>query len=259
MTILAKDLNIFYGEKPIVKDVNFKVNKGEIVTIIGPNGSGKSTLVKALSRCIKMESGEIFLNGKDIYNFPSKEVAKEMAVLPQVKNVTDDITVEELVSYGRYPHLKFGKRLGKEDRKIIKWAIEKTGLKKFKDRKVVTLSGGEGQRAWIAMALAQEPNILILDEPTTYLDISYQMEVLELIKELNESLGITVIMVLHDLNQASRYSDNIYVLRDGQIIKEGKPEEVINSKILKNIFRIKAHIYQDDINDCPYFIAHKIV
>lgn len=259
MTILGNNLNISYGEKLIVKDANIKVNKGEIVTIIGPNGSGKSTLIKALSRCIKLKSGEIFLNGKDIYNFSNKEIAKEMAVLPQVKNVTDDITVEELVSYGRYPHLGFGKRLGKEDRKIIKWAITKTGLDEFKDRYVVTLSGGEMQRTWIAMALAQEPKILILDEPTTYLDISYQMEVLELVKELNESLGITVIMVLHDLNQAARYSDNIYVLKDGQIVKEGKPKEVINSTLLKDIFRIEAHIYKDEINDCPYFIAHKII
>lgn len=259
MTLFGNNLNIAYGEKLIIKGLDFKVNKGEIVSIIGPNGSGKSTLVKALSRCIKLKSGEIFLNGKNIYKLPSKEVAREIAILPQVKNVLDDISTEELVSYGRYPHLNFGNRIDKNDEEIIHWAIKKTGLEKFKDRYVATLSGGERQRAWIAMALAQEPKILILDEPTTYLDISYQMEILELIKELNESLGLTVIMVLHDLNHAARYSDSIYVLNDGEICKKGSPNEVINSDLLKDIFRIEAHIYSDDINDCPYFIAHKIV
>lgn len=259
MAILGRKLNISYGEKLIIKDTSIRVDKGEIVSIIGPNGSGKSTLIKGLSRCLKLNSGEIFLNGKNINSFPNKEIAKEMAILPQMKNITEDISVEELVSYGRYPHLGFGKRLDKEDRKVIQWAIKKTGLEKLKDREVVNLSGGEAQRAWIAMALAQEPKILVLDEPTTYLDISYQMEVLELIKDLNESLGITVIMVLHDLNQAARYSHNIYVLRDGEIFKEGKPKEIMSSSLLKDIFRIEAHIYKDKINDCPYFIAHKIV
>lgn len=182
-----------------------------------------------------------------------------MAILPQVKNISADITVENLVSYGRYPHLGFGKRINKDDKDIINWAIEKTGLIEFRNRHVANLSGGERQRAWIAMALAQKPKILILDEPTTYLDISYQLEVLELVKELNESLGITVIMVLHDLNQASRYSDNIYVLRDGRICEYGKPNNIIRSELLKDVFRIEAHIYQDKVNNCPYFIPHKII
>lgn len=259
MTIEGKGLNIAYGENLVIKNLDFRVRKGETTTIIGPNGSGKSTLIKAISRCIKLKSGQILLNGKNIYNYPNKVVAKEIAILPQIKNATDDITVEGLVSYGRYPHLSFGKRLDRNDRDVIKWAIKKTGLEEFKDRYVESLSGGERQRTWIAMALAQEPNILILDEPTTYLDISYQMEVLELIKDLNESLGITVVMVLHDLNQAARYSDTIYVLNQGEISKEGSPIEVINSKLLKDIFRIEAHIYRDEINECPYFIAHKIV
>lgn len=259
MAILGKNLNISYGEDLIIKDANINVRRGEIVTIIGPNGSGKSTLIKALSRCIKLKSGEVFLNGKNINDYPNREIAKEMAILPQVKNVTDEMTVGELVSYGRYPHLAFGKRITKEDKEKINWAISKTGLDEFKNRQVMTLSGGERQRAWIAMALAQESNILVLDEPTTYLDISYQMEVLELIKRLNESLGLTVIMVLHDLNQASRYSDNIYVLKDGCIFKKGKPREIINEVLLKEIFRIEAHIYEDKINDCLYYIAHKII
>lgn len=258
MAIETKNLQVKYGDKLILKNVNFKVDRGEIVTIIGPNGSGKSTLIKALSRYIKAYSGKVYLNEKDIYTIPTKEIAKEMAILPQVKHVSADITVENLVSYGRYPHLKFGKRLDKNHKEIITWAIEKTGLSKLKNRYIGTLSGGERQRAWIAMALAQKPNILILDEPTTYLDISYQLEVLELVKELNESLKITVIMVLHDLNQAARYSDKIYVLKSGESCQYGRPDRILEKKLLKDVFRIEAHIYEDKVNNCPYFIPHKI-
>lgn len=259
MDIAGKDIVVSYGEKNALNKANIKVNTGEIVTIIGPNGSGKSTLVKAISRCIKLQSGSVELNGKDISTMYSKEIAKKMAILPQVKTASSDITVETLVSYGRYPHLKFGKRLSRKDKDIIQWAMENTGLVELKDRDVVTLSGGERQRAWVAMALAQKPDILILDEPTTYLDISYQMEVLELVKELNNSLGITVIMVLHDLNQAARYSDRIYVLRKGEVYKEGSPKSIIDSQMLKDIFRIDAEIYEDKVNNCPYFIPNKIV
>lgn len=259
MVISTENLQVKYGETTALEDVNIHINKGEITTIIGPNGSGKSTLIKVISRCLKPNSGTVYLNGSNIYKINTKNVAKEMAILPQVKNVSGDITVENLVSYGRYPHLNFGKRLGREDNEIIDWAIEQTGLKDFKNRFVATLSGGERQRAWISMALAQKPKILILDEPTTYLDISYQLEVLELVKELNKTLGLTVIMVLHDLNQAARYSDQIYVLKEGRIYEHGEPENIIKSTLLKDIFRIKAHVYEDKVNNCPYFIPYKII
>lgn len=259
MDIVGQDIVVSYGEKIALNKVNVKVNTGEIATIIGPNGSGKSTLVKAISRCIKLQSGRVEISGENIRTMDSKDIAKKMAILPQVKTPASDISVESLVSYGRYPHLKFGKRLSKKDKDIVHWAMENTGLVQLKDRDVVTLSGGERQRAWIAMALAQKPEILILDEPTTYLDISYQMEVLELVKELNKTLGLTVIMVLHDLNQAARYSDRIYVLKQGQVHKQGNPKSIIGADMLKDIFRIDAEIYQDKVNDCPYFIPNKIV
>ena len=259
MGIQVKNLEVKYGDKIAVKDANIQIYDGEIVTIIGPNGSGKSTLIKAMSRCLKPKAGEILLDGMNINRIPTKVISRKMAILPQVKNVSGDISVETLVSYGRYPHLNFGTRLKKHDFDAIDWAIEKTGLTNIKTQNVITLSGGERQRAWIAMALAQKPEILILDEPTTFLDISYQLEVLELVKELNQSLGITVVMVLHDLNQAARYSDNIYVLNQGEICKYGQPNNVINPQLLKDIFRIEAHIYEDKVNSCPYFIPHKII
>lgn len=259
ISLETKDLSINYGEKSALRDVSIKIKKGEIVTIIGPNGSGKSTLLKSLSRCIKPNKGKIALNGVDIVKLQNKKIAQEMSILPQVKNVSSDITVENLVSYGRYPHLKFGKRLSKKDKEIVTWSIEKTGLAEYKERFINTLSGGERQRAWIAMALAQKPNILLLDEPTTYLDISYQLEVLELIKDLNLSLDLTVVMVLHDLNQAARYSDYIYVLNQGEVCHHGKPENIIKTSLLKDIFRIEAHVYKDEINSCPYFIPYKII
>lgn len=259
MDITVENLKVNYCNDEILKDISFQINSGEIVTIIGPNGSGKSTLIKAVSRCLKPVKGTIFLGENNISNINTKEIAKKLAVLPQVKNVSSDISVEELVSYGRYPHLRFRGRLSKEDNEIVTWAIEKTRLESFRKRLVCTLSGGERQRAWVAMSLAQKPEVLILDEPTTYLDISYQMEILELVKELNATLGITVVMVLHDLNQASRYSDKIMVINNGEICEYGSPEKIINKSLLKNIFKIDADIYEDEINNCTYFIPKKTI
>lgn len=254
----AKSIQVNYGEKKILKDVSIEVKDGEIVSVIGPNGSGKSTLIKTLSRCIKPASGEIYLRGKNMANLPTRVIAQEMAILPQFKNTPMDITVKDLVSYGRFPHLNFGERLSKEDYTIIDWAIEKTKLKNLRSRYLSTLSGGELQRAWIAMSLAQKPNILLLDEPTTFLDISYQLELLEIIKELNKSLNLTVVMVLHDLNQAARYSDNIFVLSDGRMWEYSHPDSILKAELLKEVFNIDGHIYRDEINNCPYFIPQKI-
>lgn len=259
MGIEARELKVGYGDKIAIENASLKIEYGEIVSIIGPNGSGKSTLVKALSGYLKPKSGKVFLDARDMATISGKDLAKKIAVLPQFKSTPDDISVETLVSYGRHPHLSFGKKLKKEDFETMEWALEKTGLSDFRDRNIMTLSGGEAQRAWIAMALTQKASILILDEPNTYLDISYQMEVLELVKELNQTLGLTVVMVLHDLNQAARYSDKIYVLMDGQICKYGKPKTVIKSDLLRDVFRIEADVFEDTVNSCPYFIPNKIV
>lgn len=257
MNISVENLNVNYCDKEILKDVSFQVKSGEVITIIGPNGSGKSTLIKALSRCLRPVKGNILFDKNNINTISTKDIARKLSVLPQEKNISLDISVEELVSYGRFPHLNFGGKLKKEDNDIISWAMEKTRLENMRKRLVHTLSGGERQRAWIAMSLAQKPQVMILDEPTTYLDISYQLEILELIKELNDTLGITVIMVLHDLNQASRYSDKIMVIDRGEIYQYAEPNKIINKSLLHNIFKIDADIYKDEINKCMYFIPNK--
>lgn len=258
MDISASKLLVKYGEKTVLKHVSLEVRQGEIVTLVGPNGSGKSTLIKALCRTLPVDSGHVYLGGRPIRQISNQEVAKKLAVLPQIKDVANDVKVEALVSYGRFPHLGFAKSLRLEDKEIIRWAMDKTGVIPFKDRPVISLSGGERQRAWIAMALAQKTDVLVLDEPTTYLDISFQLEVLELIKELNDQLGISIIMVLHDLNQAIRYSDRIYVLQEGAIVAQGDPAEILDTDLLKDVFNIEANIYQDLANGCPYVIPSRI-
>jgi iron complex transport system ATP-binding protein len=259
MNLQVDKLDVNYGDKEVLKNISFCVNKGEIATIIGPNGSGKTTLIKAASRCLKPTCGNIYIGGIDIDKMNTRTIAQKLAVLPQVKNVSPDVSVEELVSYGRYPHLKFGKKLCTEDKEIVDWALEKTGMTEMRKRYAVSLSGGERQRAWIAMTLAQKSRIIILDEPTTFLDISYQLEVLELVRELNLSLGLTVIMVLHDLNQAVRYSDKILAMNNGRICCMGRPEDVVNTCLLKDIFKIHADIYDDKINNCRFLIPRNTI
>lgn len=254
MSIKVENLSISYGKKNVVKDVSFEVKDGEIVCIIGPNGSGKSTILKAISRCIKPIEGRVLLDGVDIRKISTKDTAKKIAILPQIKSAPPDIKVKELISYGRYPHIKFGKGLKNNDKEIISWAIEKIGLFDMKERAVETLSGGERQRAWIAMTLCQKPQILIMDEPTTYLDIQYQIETLELIRELNKKLKITIIMVLHDLNQAARYADRVLVINKGRLWAFGKSKDVLDKRLFKDVFNINVDIYKDEVNKCPYII-----
>lgn len=250
----TNSVTINYGKNNIIDNLSLNIKKGSINTLIGTNGCGKSTLLKALSRNLKPKYGDVYLNGNSIFQMDTKLLAKEMSILPQSPNAPDDFTVFDLVSYGRYPHLDWTAKLRKEDIDIINWAIELTKMEHLKDRQVTTLSGGERQRAWIAMALCQKPNILLLDEPTTYLDINHQFEVLELVKKLNHTMKLTIVMVLHDLNQAARYSDKIIVIKDGDIYKQGNPKSIITKEILHDVFNLDVRILMDDYNDCPFFI-----
>lgn len=254
MILEAENIQLGYGKKIIVQDVDIQIYKGQIVSIIGPNGSGKSTIIKVLSRYLKPKKGNVLLENKNIFNLDTKEVARKVAVLPQSKFVPEELLVETLVSYGRYPHLRWGQKLTSQDHEIIEWALEKTDLLKFRDRYINKLSGGERQRVWLAMCLAQKPEVLILDEPTTFLDICYQIELLELIKELNEKLHLTIVMVLHDINQAARYSHKIYTIKDGRVYNYGNPQKIINQEFFKDVFSIKASVFEDLQNDCPFFI-----
>lgn len=247
-------LKLGYDHKIIVDNVSFNVEKNSITTIIGPNGCGKSTILKALSKNKKPTYGQVLLETKDINKISPKILAKKMSILPQSPKVPDDFTTRDLVGYGRYPHLGWAGRFTKKDYDIIDWAIKETKIENLQHRQIVTMSGGERQRAWIAMALAQQSELLLLDEPTTYLDICHQFEVLELIKRLNREMNITIVMVLHDLNQAARYSDKIVVIKDGSIYKEGKPEEIITKEVLEDVFNIKVRVFNDEEHQYPYFI-----
>ena len=257
--IQATALKIAYDSKVVVDAFGFEVMEGEIVSLIGPNGSGKSTVLKAVSRLISQTEGVVCLDGRDIHKLSTKEVAKKLSILSQQHSSPPDFTVEELVAYGRMPHRKWYETRTSEDDDIISWAIKQTKLENLAQRLVNTLSGGERQRAWIAMALAQRPKVLLLDEPTTYLDICHQMEVMELAAKLNKELGITIIMVLHDLNQAARYSDRMVVIKDGRLVADGVPEKVLTKELLRDVYNVEAEVKVDKRIGKPTFFPLGLV
>ena len=257
--LYTDDLNISYGERLIVKNLSIEIPDKKITTIIGANGCGKSTLLKAITRIISQQSGAVVLDGENISKENTKSLAKKIAILPQTPESAKGLTVGELVSYGRFPHQKGFGRLTKKDYEVIDWALEVTGTEDFKFRPVDALSGGQRQRAWIAMALAQETEMIFLDEPTTYLDMAHQLEVLELLQRLNIEQERTIIMVLHDLNQAARFADYLIALKDGEVVKVGNCEEVINHDVLKQVFQIDAVIGQDPRTKKPMCITYNLI
>lgn len=241
--IKVSNLEFSYDrDKKFIKNLNAEIDKEKITTILGPNGSGKSTLLSILAALNKATNGEILINEKDIKKLKFKEIAREIATVHQHNTVPSDITVEELVGYGRIPHKGYFQSNTKSDEEIINWAINRTGLNELRDKNVMSLSGGERQRTFIAMALCQKSKILFLDEPTTYLDIYHQIEILELVKELKETEKLTVVMVLHDINQAIKYSDNIIVMKNGNLISSGKCQEVITMDLLNEVYNIGGFI-----------------
>jgi len=257
--LYTDDLSIGYGERLIVKNLSVEIPDKKITTIIGSNGCGKSTLLKAITRIISHQSGTIVLDGENISKENTKILAKKMAILPQTPESASGLTVDELVSYGRFPYQNGFGRLTKSDYEVIDWALEVTGTIDFKFRPVDALSGGQRQRVWIAMALAQETEIIFLDEPTTYLDMAHQLEVLELLQKLNVEQERTIVMVLHDLNQAARFADYIIALKDGEIVKSGDCEEVMNRDVLKKVFHIDAEIGRDPRTNKPMCITYNLL
>ncbi|QUF85116.1 ABC transporter ATP-binding protein (plasmid) [Clostridium butyricum] len=257
--ISVRNLSISYEDNNIIEDMDLSIPKGMITIIIGSNGCGKSTLLKTIARINKPKNGDIFINNKNIKKIKEKDIAKEVAFLPQGPVCPSGLTVRELVAYGRFPHQKLIGGLNSHDKEIIDWAINETGLSDFKDREVENLSGGQRQRAWIAMTLAQETDIIMLDEPTTYLDMSYQLEVLEVLEKLNKEKNITVVIVLHELNNACRFANNIVGLKKGKIICEGKPIDVINKSTLKEIYGINATITKSENGEYPICMEYELL
>lgn len=257
--INTKDLDISYGSLDIVKGLNIEIPKGKITTIIGANGCGKSTILKTLARIIEPKRGAIYIDGKDIKTQDSKEIAKVMAVLPQTPQAPNGLLVEELVAYGRFPHQSGFGKIQKEDREIIDWALEVTGMKEFKSRPIEALSGGQRQRVWISMALAQQTDILVLDEPTTYLDLAHQLEILELLKELNKTQKRTIVMVIHELNNAARFADYMIGVKKGKIVCSGSAKEVMTQSNLKELFNIDAEIVLDPRNNKPVCLTYDLI
>ncbi|WP_301107889.1 ABC transporter ATP-binding protein [Sporosarcina sp.] len=241
--LITKELSYRHSASFELSSINLHIKQGEIVSLLGPNGSGKSTFLRLISRLITPGSGGVLLNGEQLKRMKSQEVARNLAMLPQMQDHQLDVTVGELVEFGRHPHRSGYGRISSEDQDIIDWAIDVTKLGDYKNRMLQSLSGGERQRAWIAMAIAQRPKILLLDEPTTYLDISHQLEVMELVTELNETYGMTVVMVLHDINQAASYSDRLIVLKDGTVRFDGIPQCVLCKDMFHSIFEIDAEIF----------------
>ncbi|HCM88497.1 MULTISPECIES: ABC transporter ATP-binding protein [Vagococcus] len=257
--IETKKLTIAYDDQVIVDSLDLVIPKGKVTSIIGPNGCGKSTILKTIGRILKKKSGMVYLDGEDISKASTKEIAQKMAILPQSPTAPSGLTVQELVSYGRFPHQKGFGKLDTEDKKLIEWAIDVTKLTHFKNREIDSLSGGQRQRVWIAMALAQQTELILLDEPTTYLDMAHQLEILELLDNLNKNQGCTIVMVLHDLNLASRFSDYLVAVNQGEIRAVGSAKEVITKEVLRNVFQINATIVEEPINQYPVCLTYDLI
>ena len=249
MNLTAENVSVEIGGKKILDGVSCEFLSGKRTAILGPNGAGKSTLLKVLCLLNEKFSGVVKLDGKDIREVGRKNLSRIMAVLPQERDAPQDTTVRQLVSFGRFPHRKFFGGESAEDLSAIKNALELTKLSAFENRQVVSLSGGERQRAWLAMTLAQRPKILLLDEPTTYLDIAHQLEVMEIIADVNRKFSTTIIMVLHDINHARIYSDEVLIIKDKKIFAAGNPKKILSAQVLSEVFNVEADIFTNVAGD----------
>jgi len=237
--IKAQNICVSINDKEIVHNLSLEIPEGKVTAIIGPNGCGKSTTLKALSRILPYK-GSVTFKGNEMSGLSQREFAKSLAILTQSPQAPSDLTVNDLVEMGRFPHRGFLGRGGKDDKEHVEWALAQTGVTAMRNRLLNTLSGGERQRAWIAMALAQRPEVLLLDEPTTYLDICHQLEIMQLIGRLNQELGLTVVMVVHDLNHAIMYANHVVVVKAGELVTSGAPREIITADLLAEVFKVKA-------------------
>lgn len=250
----SQKVTLSYDNDPVVHELSVDVRPGAITTIIGPNGCGKSTLLRALARLLKPSVGSVLLDGQMIHHLPSREVARRLGLLHQQPTPPDGITVEDLVRRGRYPHQSFLQPPSRTDNEAVERALVMTGITELRRRTVDRLSGGQRQRAWMAMALAQETPLLLLDEPTTFLDVAHQLEILELVKRLNAEEGRTIVMVLHDVNEAARASDYMIAMKDGRIVREGTPDEIVEPGVLYELYGVECDIYTHPEDGRPYCV-----
>ncbi len=244
-------LALGYGDHTIVEDLDLEVPPGGITAIIGANGCGKSTLLRALARLLRPRSGEVLLDGIPLHRRPTRQLARTLGLLPQSPVAPEGIVVADLVGRGRQPHQGLLSRWSAHDDEVVAQALQTTGIADLADRSIDELSGGQRQRVWIAMALAQQTDILLLDEPTTFLDVAHQVEVLDLLTDLNHQRGTTIVMVLHDMNLAARYADQLFAMRDGRVIATGSPAQVITSELIRDVFDLDSVVIDDPVSGAP--------
>jgi iron complex transport system ATP-binding protein len=242
MSLTARSLRLAYGRREVVRGVDFELRPGEVVAVLGPNGSGKSTFLRGLGRLLRPSGGAVELDGRALASWPPAQFARRVALLAQTHEHAAELTVRELVALGRHPHQGFLSLAGARDEAAIDRALEQTGLTQLAARPLGELSGGEAQRAWFALALAQEPEVLLLDEPTAYLDLRHQLAALELIRRLNAERGLAVVMALHDLGQAARYASRLVLLKDGAVLADGPPEVVLTPDLIGVTFGVEVEI-----------------
>lgn len=251
--LAAKGVTVGYGDRTVIDALDVTIPPGVVTTIIGPNGCGKSTLLRTLSRLLKPTSGSVVLDGEDIARLRTRDVAKKLGLLPQAPVAPEGLTVADLVARGRHPHQSWLRQWSSDDASVVERALAMTGVADLADRPVDALSGGQRQRVWISMTLAQGTDLLLLDEPTTYLDLAHAIDVLDLVDDLHES-GCTVVMVLHDLNLAARYSDNLIVMKAGSVLAQGHPRDVLTAELLHEAFGLRAMVIDDPVGDRPLVV-----
>ncbi|MBM6551113.1 Fe(3+) dicitrate ABC transporter ATP-binding protein FecE [Marinomonas ostreistagni] len=254
MSLSAHQLSVGYHGQAIVKDMDLTLPDGRFIALLGPNGCGKSTLLKCFARILPAMSGEARWQGQNLHAYPSKQLSKELALLPQTQPIPEGIKVQDLVAYGRSPYTGFWGKLSQQDHQIVEQMMQQTGTYELKDKLVSELSGGQRQRVWLAMVLAQDTPYLLLDEPTTYMDINHQVELMHQLQRLNKQ-GKTIITVLHDINQAARYCDHLVVMKEGELKHQGSPDEVLTSAMLKEVFSLNAQIHRDPVAGTPMCVV----
>jgi iron complex transport system ATP-binding protein len=252
--LTARELTLAYDDHTVVHELDLAVPDGQVTVIVGPNACGKSTTLRALGRLLKPKRGSVLLDGVDLAKIPTKKIAQSIGLLPQSPVPPEAITVADLVSRGRHPHQHWWQQWSDEDERAVTDAMERTDVTSLAGRPVDELSGGQRQRVWIAMALAQETDLLLLDEPTTFLDIAHQVEVLDLIRRLNHDQGRTVVIVLHDLNQAARYADHLVAMKEGRIVAEGRPGDVVTAELVREVFGLESVVVPDPVTGSPLVV-----